>query len=452
MTYVLAALILLSFPIFMALLKRFPHRRSWAYVAIGTLPMLTNLPFVGFIYGWPSWNGTSRGLSVSLLVMIAIALIATRPRMNGKLPFWGLFGLYGLALLISIFSTTVWFATVFAWWQFASLLIVFAAVGGEGDKPRIRSAILTGFALGLMYQAGYSISQKLSGATQAAGTFGHQNILGLALELAVLPLVAAALGGDRSKIIVTGIGAALISTAFSGSRATVGIVFASIAVLALLSLARRPTPRKFTLVMLGAVAFMGATPLALATLNNRFQGGSLLVADEERVKFEQSARSMADNHPFGVGANQFVFVSNRDGYADRAGIPWQRADRSVPVHNAYLLARAETGWLGEFAFILILVVPMVMALLLSFRDRKHPGGEILLGCTVGLIANMAHNSYEFAVHSFAIQALLLINIGLIASELRSRKAAVRLARLQANFRIAQGATARATQKPEPSSL
>ena len=137
--------------------------------------------------------------------------------------------------------------------------------------------------------------------------------------------------------------------------------------------------------------------------------------------FEGAAREMSRSHPFGVGANHYVFISNRDGYADRAGIPWQTADRSVPVHNAYLLARAETGWMGEIAFILMIFVPMVTALYLAFTNRKLPVGEALLGSAVALIANMAHNTYEFAVHTFPIQVLLFINIAIIAAQVRDRR-------------------------------
>jgi hypothetical protein len=429
MTYVLAALILLTFPIFVGALKTYPRRRTWAFVAIGLLPMLSNLPLVGFIYGWPSWSGTVRGFGVSVLVMLSLALIATRPNTPGKLPFGGLFALYGLALVSSIFAAGAWLATVFVWWQFLSMLIVFAAVGKESHNPAVFSKILTGFALGLVFQAAHSIPQKLTGATQAGGTFGHQNILGLAVELSLLPLIAAMLAGDRRKVVIIGIVSGLVTVALSGSRATLGITGGGIVLLTLLSLARRPTSRKFNIVLVGAIMLGAVTPLALGTLNDRFRGASFLVGDDERVRFEQSARSMANSHPFGVGANHFVFVSNRDGYADRYGISWQMSDRSVPVHNAYLLARAETGWLGELAFILILAVPMIAAFRLAFRDRKFSGGDVLLGCGIALLANMAHNTYEFAVHTFSIQALLFVNLGMVAAQLRNRAMEIRLARL-----------------------
>lgn len=419
MSQVLAALILLAFPAFIALLRRYPHQRLKAFVAVGAIPLLSNLPLIGFIYGWSSWSGVTRGFGISLIVMLSLALIVTRRRISGTLPFWSIISFYGFALFISIFSANVWLATVFVWWQFLCMLIVFAAVGGEGHWPAVRNSILAGFALGLIYQGAFVVSQKIGGVTQAAGTMGHQNILGLVVELTALPLIAAALGGDRRKLILAGIAAALICIAGSGSRGTMGIAGGAIVLLTLASLIRHSTPRKWRVVAGGAIALAITVPIAIGTLNARFGGTSFVGGDDERKMFESAARAMAGNHPFGVGANHYVFISNRDGYADRAGIPWQMADRSVPVHNAYLLARAETGWIGEFALILLLVIPLLTALRLAFRDRTSAGGEVLLGCGVAIIANMIHNTYEFAVHTFAVQPLLFINLGLIASTWRA---------------------------------
>lgn len=428
MTYFLAGLILLSLPCFIALLKRSQRRRLWAFGAIGMLPLLTNLPLEGFAYGWSSWSGISRGFNVSIVVMLSLALIATRQRSVAKLPFWALFWFYGITLFVSVFFASVWLATVFVWWQFLSVLIVFAAVGGEGHRPEIRNSIISGFAFGLIYQAAYIIPQKLTGVLQAAGTFTHQNILGHAIELTLLPIIAVVLGGDRRKILLLAIAVALICVAGSGSRGTTAIVGAAIVLLVLLSLMLRTTSRKIGIAVAGVLALAVATPIAIGTLNDRFQGASFVTEETERENFENIARSMADSHLLGVGANQFVFVSNRDGYADRFNIPWQMSDRSVPVHNAYLLARAETGWLGELALIIIIIVPMIMAIRSAFRYRKKLNGDILIGSAVAIFGVMIHSNYEFAIHLFSIQALFYINLGLIAAELKNRKLLIRQSR------------------------
>lgn len=425
MTYFLAGLILLSLPIFIVLLKRSERRRFLAFGAIGMLPLLTNLPLEGFIYGWSTWNGISRGFNVSLVVILSLALIATRQKSVAKLPFWALFWFYGITLFVSVFFSSVWLATVFVWWQFLSVLIVFAAVGGEGHRPEIRNSIIGGFALGLIYQAAYIIPQKLTGVLQAAGTFEHQNILGHAIELTLLPIIAVVLGGDRRKILLVAIAGGLICVAGSGSRGSTAIVGAAIVLLILLSLVLRTTSRKIGMAAAGVLALAAATPIAIGTLNDRFQEGSFITEETERENFENIARSMANSYLLGVGANQFVFVSNRDGYADRFNIPWQVSDRSVPVHNAYLLARAETGWLSEAAFIMIIIIPMIMAIRSAFRYRKIFNGDILVGSAVAIFGVMIHSNYEFAIHLFSIQVLFYINLGLIAAELQNRNIQVR---------------------------
>lgn len=428
MTLVLAILVLLTCPIFVALLRRNPGRRWWAFVAIGAIPFLPNLPLEGFLYGWSGWSGTTMGIAVSPIDTLALALIVTRRRTIGKLPFWPVLGIYGAALFTSIFFAPLWIATTFAWWQFGRLLLLLAAVSGEGHKPDVRNGLLMGLAIGLSYQAGFVIFQKLTGVVQAPGTMGHQNILGLMIELTVLPLIGALLGGNRSKMVIFGISGALICVAGSGSRGTMGIAGAAILALLLISLVRRSTPFKFRIAALATAALVIATPFALATLNTRFGGASYVTEEATRATLEEAARAMAADYPLGVGANQFVLVSNRDGYAERAGVSWLSADRSKPPHNAYLLARAETGRLGELAFFLLLCVPMIIALRLAFANRKWVAGELALGSAMALAANALHNNYEFAVHTFPVQAVLFMNLGLIAGLARE----YRMARVASN--------------------
>ena len=114
----------------------------------------------------------------------------------------------------------------------------------------------------------------------------------------------------------------------------------------------------------------------------------------------------------------FVLVSNRDGYAERAGVPWQFSDRSMPVHNAYLLARAETGWIGELAFIIMLIVPMLRAVRFAFKNRGGAGGEMVLGAGVAIGINILHNNFEFASLVHTVQAMLMVSMALIATEIR----------------------------------
>ncbi len=420
MRYIALALILISLPMFIGLLRQYPQQRRWALTALGFALFLgDNLRIDASIIGWPLWNGTARGLEVSSVDMLAIALIVTRRRLPGSIPFWGVIAFYGATLLMSLLPSSVPMATLFVCWQYGRMALLFAAVAGECHREDMRGGLLTGLSLGLMLQAGYVIEQKLTGVVQATGTMFHQNALGMMTELALLPLLASLLAGDRRKLIILGIVGGMIVIAGGGSRGAISIAGGGVVFLMLLSLARGVTPVKVRVVGLAMLALAVATPFGMMTLKNRFGSNSITAQDDQRPAFERAASAMAADHPLGVGANLYVPTANTKGYAARAGVAWNFANRSAPVHNAYLLTRAETGWLGEFALILLLFVPMVQGLYLAFSQRRGTAGEIALGCAVALGVNIVHNNFEFAALLYNTLMLLAVNIALIAAAVRA---------------------------------
>lgn len=422
MGLVFFALILATLPLFVSLLKQFPHRRSWAFIGIGlTLFLGSALKVDGTLISWPMWTGVTRGIQISPIQTLSAALILTRRPLPGRLPFWGLFAFYGLPLCLSLIPASVPMATVFSIWQYLCIVLVFAAVGGELHREDMHRHLLTGLALGLMLQAGYVANQKASGMVQAIGTMSHQNVLGLMTELAILPLLAGLLAGDRRKVVLLGVGAGLLVITGGGSRGTMGFAGGGAAVLILLSLLRGITPAKTRVVGFAVLALALATPVGYITLKNRFGNTSMATQDDQRPAFERAARAMSGDHPMGVGANLYVTTANIKGYADRAGVAWNFSNRSAPVHNAYLLARAETGWLGEIAFILLLAVPTLRGLQFAFKRRRSLGGEAALGSAVAVGVNIVHNNYEFASFTGGVMTLLVINLGIIASQMRAAR-------------------------------
>ena len=440
MRFIALALILLSLPIFIALLKNHPHRRGWGMAAmifmlfLGTGVLRVNASIIG----WPLWAGIARGIEITPIDTMAIALLLTRTRKMTLVPLWGLLAFYGFTLLLSLISSAVPLATLFVIWQYIRILLVFAVVANEIDRDDMRRGLYAGLSLGLILEAGFVAAEKFTGVIQAGGTIGHQNTLGMMVELSVLPLIAALMTGDRRWLIRIGTIAALGVMAGGGSRGTMGLGGAGIVVFVLLSLILRPTALKGKIAGLGVLAMMLAVPFAVMTLNARFAGGSFVTTETERAAFERAARAMSADHPFGVGANMYVSVANTAGYSQRAGVTWWHTSRAAPVHNGYLLARAETGWIGEFALILLLLVTALRGLRIAFVNRKHPAGDIALASTVAIGVNIVHNTFEFAVHSYPVQALLILNMALIATQLAAAK---RPRRPQV------GATARPVSRP-----
>ena len=426
MGYLLLLVILATLPLILSVLRSQPHRRPLAMTGIALALFLGSaLRVDGTLISWPMWTGTSRGMQVSLVDTLALALILTRRPVPGRLPFWGLLGFYALPLALSLIPAAVPMASFFTCWNYARVVLVFAAVAGECHRDDMRRALLTGLALGLILQAGYVAQQKASGMVQAMGTMVHQNVLGLMTELALIPLLAALLGGDRRKIILAGVAAALIVVAGGGSRGTMGFAGGGAVVMILLSLIRGVTPAKMRVLGFAVLGLAVAAPIGFITLKDRFGNTSMTTQDDQRPAFERSARAMSADHPMGVGANLYVTTANLKGYADRAGVAWNFSNRSAPVHNAYLLARAETGWLGEIALILLIVIPMLRGLKIAFAHRQGMPGEVALGSAVAIGVNAIHNNYEFATHTYNVMALLIINIGFIAAQVRAAAQAKR---------------------------
>lgn len=422
MRFVALALILISLPIFIGMLRQNPDRRGLALTALGMML------FCGYavridasIISWPLWNGIAKGAEVSAVDTLSLALIATRAKRGGMFPFWGLLGFYGATLVLSIFASTVPVATMFVWWQWVRLVVIFTAVAGECHRPEARTGLIRGLSLGLMLQAGFVIYQKLQGVVQATGTMPHQNMLGMMTELALLPLIAALLGGERGWLPRLGALAGLIVVVGGGSRGTMALVGGGILVLTLVSLWRQVTPTKLKIVGLGALVLALTVPLGVLTLKERFGSGSVITEETERAAFERAAKAMAWDHPIGVGANMYVPTANTDGYAQRAGVAWNFANRSAVVHNAYLVARAETGWAGQLAYMLLLFVPLIVGLRFVIRYRRDPAGDIVLGSTVALGVLAIHNTYEFAGLTYPVFVVMVVNLAIIGGLTRIRR-------------------------------
>lgn len=415
MRYVALVVIFMSLPILLGILGNDKNNRDRAVFTLGVLMFCTgSLELSASLIVWPAWQGLSKGIILSLIDTIAIALIATRPKHFNRAHFWPLIAIFAVPHVLSVAVAPEKQAAMFIVVQIAQMAVFFVALSGELQRPSAIRRLMQGLSLGLLIQAGYVLSQKASGAIQAAGTMPHQNILGIIVELAALPLLAAVLEGERSKLIYAGLFASLIIIAGGGSRGTMLYFTIGSTILIVLSLARRNTARKWQIVGMGVLACTLAVPMAIATLSDRFGGTSVTTEETERAAFERAAKAMAADHWLGVGANNFVSVNNLQGYAEKAGLDWAPALRSKPAHNAFLVARAETGWAGQIALMLLLTGPILAGLKVGFRMKHVSLFGIPLGCAAAIFVTGLHSTYEYAILTSTVQRFLFFNAALIS--------------------------------------
>lgn len=416
MRWLFLAVLLLSLPLLVAYTGKGERQRNHLLIACGALLFATGpISLDAAIISWPVWPGTARGIIVSFIDVIAVALLLTRRAPAKAPPFLIVSALFIIPMVVATLFASIKMAAFFSIFQFAQILLLYIALSQELSRPGAISNLLKGLALGLMIQAGFVIQQKLTGVVQATGTLIHQNILGLMVQLSAIPLLAAVLEGQKNKLIYGGIIAGCICIAGGGSRASIAFFALAVMLTLLLSVMRRPTPRKWKVIGASIVLSMVFVPLAVGTLQDRFGTLEFGAEDESRDAFERAAAAIAADHPLGVGPNNFVSVNNSEGYAVRAGIAWGGGLLDKPAHNAYILARAETGWAGQATLVLLIVVIGFAAYRAAFVERKSPNIGVSVGAAAGITTVALHSNYEFAWYLAEVQRLFFVNAALVAA-------------------------------------
>jgi O-antigen ligase len=400
---------------FCLLLRSNPYIRRWAWFFIGFSPFIIGYAHLDVsVVSWAYWPGYVKGAIVSLLDTMAIAILITaRPTPYKSVILWA-YLLYLTATVLSVFFASTWMASFFFPWQLGRAIIVFAAVARVSTQPDGARHIIGGLSAGIAFQALFSIIERMHGITQASGTLGHQNLLGLATHFALLLSMSAMLAGDKRWLLKLGVIGGVIAVILTGSRATTGLAAAGIIVLVVLSLLRYQTGFKIRVAGIGAALFLCGAPVAYMTLQHRFENEPKSNGYDERAAFERAARAMWSDHPMGIGANQYVVIANTRGYSQRAGVIWTSTSRSANVHNSYLLIGAETGYLGLACYVILLLSGMFVAIRSAWVRPRTPEGEVSLGAAITLIVVALHCFYEWVFLTWMIQYLFAITLGIAA--------------------------------------
>lgn len=406
---------LLAFTPGLAMLLR--SERKWiphATFALALLPFLeAKFNIVASPVTWGLWPGYAKGIDLSLVDGVAIALIAATQKVRTptilKVTFFLYFAVYIFTTMIAERPTPA----LFYGWNLLRLILVFMAVSrATAASSKVPVAILTGLIVGVCSQAAVALQQYATGTPRAGAWFGHSNLLGMVSHFGVYPAFAVFLGGHVSKRAALAVFAGLIIAFAGGSRATIGLIAVGLMLTAMLSLAYRNSGRKAGVAGLGVLALLAASPLLYSAVERR-DAETRAQSSEERTKMESAARMIMADHPMGVGANGYVMVANLGGYSARAGVPWTTDNRAAPVHNAYYLIAAEMGMLGLITFISVLGSIFFLAFTAYRRMPPSFGTDYLIGATVAIALVAIHAYVEWVVMLFPVHMLLAVTAGVI---------------------------------------
>jgi hypothetical protein len=401
-------LVLAAFPAFIALLQS-KARRKWAFVALGAMPMLyAPLNLDGSFISWPIWLGHARGLTLTIVDPLALAICLRFARVNPRPPLLWAFAIYVACLVPGLF-TGAFTPALFFFFQALRITLFFYAVYLavlSGYAMRVAD----GLAIAAIASGAVSVYHGLSGALQAQGILGHQNLSGLATNLCVPLLLALGLTTKR-RLFLIAVAAAAMGAIAGGSRGTIIFLGVSLTGTIAAVVMLKPNGRTLAISGLAALALAVAAPFAIQKLNERNAG---FEKDPERIAFEQTSKLMIADHPWGVGLNQYVSVANLGGYFDKAGVRWGFEARSTNVHNVFLLIRAEAGPVGLAGFLVWLLSPIFTAAAALFR-RQMPLRELSVASGCAIAATAVHSQYEWVLVTATPQYLVALMGGVIAA-------------------------------------
>lgn len=425
MKWVFLLVVIAVTPMLAGILRSQPRYLAHACFAMaGTLFFLHPLLYVAPV-SWPAWPGPVKGIEISLIDSIAVAIIAaTQGRARAPMLLKVGLAIFATALAISLVAgIQAWPASFYAWQVLRAVLVYLAVSRASAVDPRVPIAILSGLAIGVLVNCFVAMQQFLSGDIQAGGRVGHQNLLGMMTHFATMPAFALLLGGKRTwlpaAIVVAGATIAVVG----GSRATIGLFGIGLVVTTVLSIRHSRTPRKGVFAGVAVAALAMAAPLMTWAVDRRSEAARES-SNRERQAFTNAAKMIIADYPLGVGGNQYVVVANVGGYSARAGVAWNAANRSAPVHNAYYLTGAELGYLGLIGLLTILAGIFQI----GWKALRRTSGEhadFAVGTLAAVIVVAAHSYYEYITVTFYIQYLLGMTVGIlvgVASAATRRKA------------------------------
>lgn len=413
MKWIFLGALLLFIPTLAALLRSNPRYLVPCCVVLGLMPFIVVPGLYVAPVSWAQWPGPVKGIEVSLVDGISLAIILATGRVRIPLVLKLSLGVIGLAVAISSIAGYQLIPALFYVWQLSRTVLLFVAVTRVcATVPDAPLAIVTGLGLGLCYEAILAFMQYTSGVAKPGGNLGHSNFLGLATHFVLYPSLALMLAGRRTALFSLVVGASVVIALVGGSRATLGLVGIGMLLTLAASLWHRSSSRKYAVAGLVLVLLVVATPATVASLDYRTEDAKIS-SDLERKGMKDAARMIISDHPLGIGANQYVLIANTGGYSERAGVPWNISSRDAPVHNVYYLVSAELGLLGLVGFVALLVTLNLIAFTGMKKYKSDPRSELVPGLAVTLIIVTIHISYEYVFMHFVIHYLFAITAGLL---------------------------------------
>ena len=379
----------------------------YAFFAVSLPVMMFNQVSINF-FSHETYRGTSRGMEVSLVYLIAFAMIIGMCILHGKkdiFPDWGskIFLVYFFLCIPSLIEADKVLFSWFEMWKMMMMYVVFLTTYYYLYHYRNFNNVMIAFGIVVTVTFLSVVLQHLKGIHQANGLFPHQNSMGMYMCLIAPVFFAYYFNQNKGWKRWLFVGFFLLASAAcmrTYSRGAMVCLPFGCSITVLLSLRYQFHMRKIQILLpILLVCFFGAL-LLLPNIIKRFEQ-----APKESLQCRQylaaSAWNMMKDKPFtGVGLNNWGIKINPPYPYCEYRYENKRIAKDFKegiVETSYLLVGAECGFLALGAFLAWLGYYYVTAFKLVKQMRRSRFFYIPAGIVGGLTAVYAQSTLEWVM-------------------------------------------------------
>ncbi len=399
----------------------------YAFFAVLLPVMMFNQVSINF-FSHETYRGTSRGMEVSLVYLIAAALLVGMLFLYHYKPLLPDTGskIYWIYFLLCIPSLINADNTLYSWfelWKMIMMYIVFLCTYYYLYYMRDFNAVFTGFGIVAGFTFLSVVMQHIRGIHQANGFFPHQNSMGMYMCLIAPVFFAYYFNRNRGWKRFLFAGFFLMASAAcmrTYSRGAMVCLPFGCAITTLLSLRYQFHMRKVSILLpIFLLCFFGLL-LLLPNIIKRFEN-----APKESLQTRQylaaSAWNMMKDKPFaGVGLNNWGIKINPPypycEYRYEAPKRFSKEFKEGIVETSYLLVGAECGFPALTAFLAWLGYYYIAAWRLVVKLRRTDLFYIPAGIVGGLTAIYLQSTLEWVMKqqvNFIQMMMIFAMIGLL---------------------------------------
>ena len=388
---------------------------KWAErcLVVGTFLSTAYLVDINF-YSMEHYRGDTRGFEFGATDWMVISLILVMlfsPRWRNRSfslspPNTGFLMAYFFLALLSVLAA---YERVYAGFGVLKILrggVVFIAAYNylnDEDDLRFLVLILAGI---VALEFVFVLYQRLAGGFRVQGTTPHSNTLAGYINMINMIFFSLLLGdASRSRLYwcILAMGSLIVFATFS--RGAIVMMVGGYLLVIILSYKDQFSFRKTRLLMVISLLSLPVMAKIGPSLIDRFINAPEASAISRHLA-NHAAVSMANEHLFGVGINNYSYVINHTAYRKFIDNP---VDRGI-VHNIFLLHASEMGWPGLLIFLLM----MANFIRIGYKNIGRSESTLISSIAVGITVAVVVLNLQGLLEWFFRQTYITIEFFMLA--------------------------------------